>query len=128
MLKGASYIFANNANAEKLHTAKEQDQHNDGGIAGDIDTKGQLLNYHKQQIQECGNGGQSADGSCNSQGLGGIADNALNGVVHKLSEAPLAGACLTGLSNIGDEVGAVANPSENTLGKAVILCYGQQAF
>jgi len=47
LLEGSANIFADNANAQKLYTAKKQDQHNDRGITGNCNAEEKLLDYHK---------------------------------------------------------------------------------
>ena len=52
LLEGAAHVFADDADADELHGAQGQDQHDDGGVAGDVDAEGQLLEDHPQQIQD----------------------------------------------------------------------------
>ena len=39
LFKGSAHIFTNDADAEKLNAAKEEDQHNYGCIAGNINAQ-----------------------------------------------------------------------------------------
>ena len=43
LLKGSAHVFADDADAEQLHAAQQQNQHDDGGITGNVDALNQLL-------------------------------------------------------------------------------------
>jgi ActR/RegA family two-component response regulator len=42
LLKGSAHIFADDADAEQLYAAQQQNQHDNGGIARDVDALNQL--------------------------------------------------------------------------------------
>ena len=36
LFKGSAHIFSDDADAEQLHAAQQQNQHDDGGVAGNV--------------------------------------------------------------------------------------------
>ena len=128
MLERSAYIFTDNTDTEQLHAAQEQDQYDDCGIARDIDSQNQLLQNHEQQVQKSCNGGHRPKKCSDPQGPCGITDNAVNGIIEQLPKTPLGGTGSAFAGDIGDIASAVSNPSENALGKTVILSQGDDAF
>lgn len=127
LFEGAAYIFADDADAEQLHGGKEQNQHNDGGIAGDINALDQLFQQNPDEVEHGAHPGEAAQHRGQPQGGGGVADDALDGVLHQLPEAPLGGSGGPLTGGVGDEAGVIAYPGENALGEAVVFPQLQNA-
>ena len=81
MLKGSAHILADDANAEELDTAKQQNQHDDSSIAGDVNAPEELFTDYPDQIQHRSHSGEAATEHGKAQGSGGEADDTLNGIV-----------------------------------------------
>ena len=81
MLKGSAHILADDANAEELDTAKQQNQHDDSSIAGDVNAPEELLTDDPDQIKRRRNSREAAAEHGKAQGSGGETDDTLNGIV-----------------------------------------------
>ena len=60
LLEGSAHVFADDADAEQLAGAQQQDQYDDGGVAGDGDAPDQLLDDGPQQVKYRCHGGNAA--------------------------------------------------------------------
>ena len=127
LFKGSAYIFADDTDTEQLDAAQKQDQDNDGCITGNVDTPEQFLDNDPDQVQNRDHRGDTANVNGVAQGLSREANDAFNGVVQQLAEAPFGGAGGPLAGGIGDEAGIVTHPGENALGEPVILTQLQNA-
>ena len=71
LLEGPAHVFTNDAETEQLHGSKEQDQHDDGGITGHINTPDQFLQDYHDEIDDGSNRCKSANISGKTKGGSG---------------------------------------------------------
>ena len=121
LLKYTAYILTDDADAEQLDTAEDQDQCDDGGITGYINAPEQFFKDHPDQIQDRGNAGDGTQDGCQTQRCGGVTDDAFNGIIDQLEEAPFCGAGGPLTGGVGNEMGIVANPGKDTLAETVVF-------
>ena len=121
LLKGSAYILTDDAKAEQLHTGKKQNEYNNGGLTGNIYAAEKLLNYHNDQVENRSNAGKAAQNGSKPQRSGGESNDAFNGIIDQLPEAPLGLSVGPFTGGVGNEFCVIAYPGKNTLGKSVIL-------
>ena len=127
LLKVFAYIFADDSNAEKLHTAKSKDQYDYSGIAGNVDTGDQFLQHDADQVDQRCKAGEDTEIGRDPQRLGGETDDPLHSIIHQLTETPFGFSGHPRAGGVGDICRFKADPGEKALGETVIFTQLQNA-
>ena len=127
LFKGSSYIFADDTNADQLHTAQEQNQYDDGRKARYVDACNQLLQHHNDQIDNGRKRGEATKVGSQAQGSGRVTNDSIHSIVKQLAEVPFCFASNPLAGGVRDEASVVANPSEDALAESVVFRQIQNA-